>query len=637
MPGWILRSLSRVLLLVVLVCFRSSSARADLAYSDLDSATVRVFVFAGVDAVQAESASGTAYVVGMPRAGHGSGLLVSKDGLILTARHVVEDARFIAVQFPGEERPVPARLAYADKELDHAFLVVEGKRKAFVEIPTTGPKLTVRETVYVTGYPLDASRSHAQSQQGIISGVLADGSLQLGIALNPGNSGGPVVDAEEHLVGIAVARADPTAGAQGIGVAVPVEKILPSYKKLLGSKELLAAQKELAADRERQQAFADVLGTLLTAEDSDTAFRALAGKKDAPPASEALETALGNAWKASKSPSADLLTLYAAHRWNAGVVHIDRKGTGAAAITQARDLVKKAAGADAELAKESSFVSFVLEGRGPTDTTGVPSPEGSGGGGGTAGRTDSESDALDTLMESLEVHRQLPMLRIGPTFGFTAPFQIFGFGVSAKILLADLVNFDVRYQFGWHSGDTEMAIGHLAEGLAGIAVGNWKSTTTAKLVVDIEHQAFRSVFHYVPGTIPTVHVLVIEAGVVTGPINLTTETSTAGVFGPLQVKQTYVPEGGLRYTYFYHASSPYLASSARSMVELTAHLLGPPLGLPEGSLNADGKTIRSLPGFKTQVAWGSAPLSWGTSEIGVGYFPSADWIYFRLGWSYHFY
>jgi S1-C subfamily serine protease len=632
MPGWIRRTLGRAVPLLALLVLRSATARADIAYSDLDSATVRVFVFSGIDAAQGVAASGTRYVVGRPRAGHGSGLLVSQDGSILTARHVVENARFIAVQFPGEEHAVPARVAYIDKELDHAFLVVEGKRKAFLGLPATGPKLSVRETVYVVGYPLDASRAHAQSQQGIISGVLKDGSLQLGIALNPGNSGGPVVDSQEHLIGIAVARADPAAGAQGIGVAVPVEQILPSYQKLLGSKELILAQKELGVDRERRQAFADVLATLLTADDSDTAWVALGGKKDAPTSSAKLDAMLEKAWKTGKGPSADVLMLDAAQRWNTGVVRAERKTESAEALEQARKLVKRADELEPGLAKQSSFVSFVLEGREPTDTTGVPDLDQANG-----ATTKNEANPIDVLMQSLEVRRELPAVRIGPSLGFTAPFQVFGFGVSAKFFIAELVNIDGRYQFGWHATDADTNISHLFEGLAGIAVGSWKSSTTTKLVVDVEPEMFRTIVHYVPGRVPSVHTLVIEGGMLTGPINLGGTSSTTGVLSPLRVKQTYIPEGGLRYIYFYHANSQYLVSASRSMIDLTAHVMAPPLGLPDGSVNADGKSIRSLPGFKTEVAWGGGLLSGTTTEIGAGYFPAADWIYFRLGASYFFY
>jgi hypothetical protein len=103
------------------------------------------------------------------------------------------------------------------------------------------------------------------------------------------------------------------------------------------------------------------------------------------------------------------------------------------------------------------------------------------------------------------------------------------------------------------------------------------------------------------------------------------------------VQQIYVFEAGIRYTYFYQAKSDYLATNARSTVELSAHLLAPPLGIPDERNNADGKPIKTLPGAKADIAWGSAPLSWGLTEIGIGYFPSGDWFYVRLGWTYLFY
>src|SRR6476646_3447505 len=70
----------------------SSAGAADLQYSQLDSSTVRVFSFKGVRPVNVRSSTGRTYVLGTPDAGHGSGLVVAGDGLILTARHVVEDA-----------------------------------------------------------------------------------------------------------------------------------------------------------------------------------------------------------------------------------------------------------------------------------------------------------------------------------------------------------------------------------------------------------------------------------------------------------------------------------------------------------------------------------------------------------------
>src|SRR6185503_8492233 len=139
-------------------------------------------------------------------------------------------------------------------------------------------------------------------------------------------------------------------------------------------------------------------------------------------------------------------------------------------------------------------------------------------------------------------------------------------------------------------------------------------------------------FHYVPGDVPTVHALVLEGGVQSGPVNV--ESSTLP--GTNVVRQAFVLEGGLRYTYFYHATSPYLARSVRNVLELSAHGLAPPLGLPSNARNADGKDIKPIPGFDFDVAWESS-FSPGQTELGAGYFPSADWIYFHLGWSYLFY
>jgi S1-C subfamily serine protease len=617
-----------LLVLLAMLC-APRMARADIAYSGLDGATVRVFVFKNVELLRARGKSGQAYALGMPTAGHGSGLLVSKDGLILTARHVVEDAKFVAVQFPGESRAVPAEVAYVDTDRDHAFLVVEGSRSSFVEFPKRGPKLAVREAVYVVGYPLDASRTSAQSQQGIVSGVLPDGSLQLGVALNPGNSGGPVVDAKERLIGIAVARADPAAGAQGIGVAVPVEQILSSYEKMSKPSELAAARKTIAAGRARRQALADLLSTLLTTEEIQKTREALEGDADAPAESAKLNATIDAASKASGEADADLLVFRAAQLWNRAAIESERKGSPDDALAAARSAVERAKALDGEIAKRSEFAAFVLEGHSPTDAGG--DAEESGGGSGDQG------SALSVLMDSLETKKALPVARIGPTLGFTAPFQLFGVGVSAKLLIANRVNLDLRYQFGWHAtGSSGTTRGHLVEGLAGFAVGNWNGTTTARLVVDVEHNAFATVYRYVPGEIPTVHSLVVEAGAISGPINYRPPVA-ANLLSVDTVKQVVVLEGGLRYTYFYYADSKYLSSAARSTVELTAHLLLPPLGIPDDSTNLDGDPIRKLPGFKTQVGWGSAPLSWGLTEIGLGYFPGSKWFYARLGWTYLIY
>ncbi|MBK7775669.1 MAG: serine protease [Sandaracinaceae bacterium] len=82
--------------------------------------------------------------------------------------------------------------------------------------------LRTRQPVFTVGYPLDASRRQAQSSRGIVGGVRDDGQVQLDMDVNPGNSGGPVIDEADQVVGMLVARGDVASGVQGVAVAVPL-------------------------------------------------------------------------------------------------------------------------------------------------------------------------------------------------------------------------------------------------------------------------------------------------------------------------------------------------------------------------------------------------------------------------------
>jgi Trypsin-like peptidase domain len=154
--------------------------------------------------------------------GHGTGFVVAA-GLILTAQHVVENARHLVVRLPGDGGFFAARLVIADKELDIALLAVEAELVP-MSMSSTIP-LSVRKGVYAVGYPIDATRTQPQSARGIISGFLGDGTIQLDMALNPGNSGGPLVNEDDQVVGMVVARGNVEAGIQGIGYAVPTGKL----------------------------------------------------------------------------------------------------------------------------------------------------------------------------------------------------------------------------------------------------------------------------------------------------------------------------------------------------------------------------------------------------------------------------
>jgi hypothetical protein len=464
---------------------------------------------------------------------------------------------------------------------------------------------------------------------------LPDGSLQLGIALNPGNSGGPVVDDKERFLGIAVARADPRAGAQGIGVAVPAEQIAPGYRRILKSKELAAARAELALREQREPGLADLLATLLTADDSNNAWQALDGKASVAPTSPSVDRRLEASMKTGTA-SADVVGLAAAQLWNAGAVLEARGQSSDWQLQKARDFAQKATALDRNIGQRSPFIPMVLEGGKPSTMTGnVPVANAGEGGEGAS------PDAMRQLLSSLETDKSLPVVRIGPSMGLTTPFHLLGLGVVAKFAIANSLNIDARYYYGWHitgtSGTSSASGSHLFEALVGIPVRTWNGTATAQLVVDIEHNPGITIYRYVPGQVPTVNSVVLEAGILSGPVNLRLP-DPMGVLSSTFARQVFVPEAGVRYSYFYHASSPYLARSTRASLDFSAHVLGPPLAADEGATNADGKPLeRAIPGIKAEVAWQSAPLSWGQTELGGGYFPGSGWIFVHIGWTYLFY
>jgi len=203
---------------VALVIALVGTAAAETS-SPIDASTVRVFTVGTVGVHQIELAGGQAVSIARATAGHGSGF-VADDGLIVTAQHVVEGARHVVVRLPGEGGFFPARVVFEDKARDIAVLAVEGALPPALAMSAEAAR--VRSTVFAVGYPVDATRKQPQSARGIIAGYLDDGTVQLDMALNPGSSGGPIVNEQDEIVGMAMARGAVDEGVQGIGYAVPV-------------------------------------------------------------------------------------------------------------------------------------------------------------------------------------------------------------------------------------------------------------------------------------------------------------------------------------------------------------------------------------------------------------------------------
>ncbi len=158
--------------------------------------------------------------------GLGSGVIVSKDGYILTNNHVVDKADSIYIR-TSDNRKLQAKVIGTDPKTDVAVLKTEAKNLKPIAIGDSD-LLRVGEWVIAIGSPLGEKLARTVTQ-GIVSAKgranvgLADYEdfIQTDAAINPGNSGGPLVNINGELVGINTAIASRTGGFQGIGFAVP--------------------------------------------------------------------------------------------------------------------------------------------------------------------------------------------------------------------------------------------------------------------------------------------------------------------------------------------------------------------------------------------------------------------------------
>ena len=163
-------------------------------------------------------------VVGLGhRRGHGSGLVLSEDGYVLTNSHVARSNGPLRVRL-GPDVELPAELVGADDATDLAVVRASGRLPA--PPPLAGERgVAVGELVVAIGNPLGFDRSVSL---GLVSalyrnlptgpGSVLEGLIQTDAAVNPGNSGGPLLDAEGRVVGITTAMVP---YARGIGFAVP--------------------------------------------------------------------------------------------------------------------------------------------------------------------------------------------------------------------------------------------------------------------------------------------------------------------------------------------------------------------------------------------------------------------------------
>lgn len=213
-------------LLFVGLSLTAGAARAQgVELRPIDRATVRVIGVSGIAPTQGTGrTTGVRRVGADPSMGHGSGVAIGPR-LVLTARHVVWGMHAWTVIPPGESTPIPARPVYVDIAHDIAFVAVDRDLPHHVALPDAARRLTMSERVSVSGYPLDVREPNPAASSGEVSRITRDGLLHLSMSVNPGNSGGPVIDEAGELIGIVSMRGRPDQGVSGLTIAVPVDLV----------------------------------------------------------------------------------------------------------------------------------------------------------------------------------------------------------------------------------------------------------------------------------------------------------------------------------------------------------------------------------------------------------------------------
>lgn len=333
----------------------------ELGYTNVDLSTVRVFSVGGIELLRLPREKGGHYLVASPKAGHGSGLKISTSGLVLTAAHVVEGSRRVVVKIPKSRKSYPARVVYRNDERDFAFLAIPGRHEHFVALPDRPPQLGVRQTVDAIGYPIDSSRDRPQSNRGIVAGVLPNGDLQLGIDVNPGNSGGPLVDEQERLLGVVVARGDLKQGIQGIGIAVALDAVLAKHGEITGQGGRFETERAAAESLPESEWAAAALVASLTQHGAAAGMlREIARVVRGEPDREELGKALAGAL-AADAPGSDVLALAASYHWNAAVIYRhERSPRWRESVAKSIDLCRRAHESDRKIVTRSPFVKFAL-------------------------------------------------------------------------------------------------------------------------------------------------------------------------------------------------------------------------------------------------------------------------------------
>lgn len=215
-----------------------------------DEAMLRYFFGLGGNSMpELEEQDGRGGKVIWQQIGLGTGVLVTKDGYIITNRHVVlpqdspwpaadlMEALRLKVVVPGREGELDARLIDYSLETDIAVIKVNSKDLPCATLADSDA-VEVGDKVFAVGAPFGMQSTvtdgciSARRNDEVLAGMDKQELLQTDAAINPGNSGGPLFDCEGRVIGINTAIYTRSGGNMGIGFAIPINKAISAADAL---------------------------------------------------------------------------------------------------------------------------------------------------------------------------------------------------------------------------------------------------------------------------------------------------------------------------------------------------------------------------------------------------------------------
>lgn len=172
-----------------------------------------------------------------PQGAMGSGVIISKDGYIVTNNHVVEGADEIKVSIVDDKKVYKAKLIGTDAKSDIAIIKIDAKKLNAVTFYNSD-KVKIGDVVFALGNPFGMGETITQ---GIVSAtgrrgigiVEYEDFIQTDASINPGNSGGALVNSAGHLIGINSAIISKSGGNDGIGLSIPSNMVTSIASQLI--------------------------------------------------------------------------------------------------------------------------------------------------------------------------------------------------------------------------------------------------------------------------------------------------------------------------------------------------------------------------------------------------------------------